>query len=87
MSMIIDKEDFFQEKIISAYEERLFKAYEQHGAQAIETLMEENPAMYLCITFHLLPHDVIWEIMKSWDPNFLAQLYRDVERFRASGQI
>ena len=87
MSEIIDKEDFFQDKITSAYEERLFQAYEQHGDQAIEALKKENIEMYLRVSFSVLGKDVIREIMKSWDPNFVAQLYRDAERFRANGQM
>ena len=86
-SVIIDKEAFFQEKITSAYEDRLFQAYEQHGDQAIEALRKENPEMYLRVTIWALGNDVVWDIMQSWDPNFLAQICRDVERFRANGQI
>ena len=63
MRSIIDKEDFFQEKKTRSYSDRLFQAYQEHGEQAIETLREEDPEMWLRIVFEVLPRDVLLEVM------------------------
>jgi hypothetical protein len=68
-STIIDKETFFQEKITSAYEDRLFKDYQQHGEQAFETLRKENPEMYVLIAAWLLGNDFVLAHMKALNPN------------------
>ena len=67
-SVIIDKEAFFQEKITSAYENRLFNAYQQHGEQAFETLGKENPEMYVRVAAWVLGNDVVLAHMKVFDP-------------------
>ena len=68
METIINKEAFFQEKKTRAYADRLFKEWEEHGEQAIETLREENPEMYLRIVHEFTPIDVLAH-MKALDPN------------------
>ncbi len=68
MKAIIDKEAFFQEKITGAYADRLFKEFEEHGQQAIETFREEYPEMYLRIVHEFTPIDVLAH-MKALDPN------------------
>ena len=65
--MIIDKEEFFQEKVTRAYEERLFKEFEQHGEQAFQTLAKENPEMYVRVAAWLLGNDVILDAMRKLD--------------------
>ena len=68
-SVIIDKEAFFQEKITSAYEDRLFKDFEEHGEEAFETLKKENPEMYVRVAAWVLGDDVVLAHMKALDPN------------------
>ena len=53
--MIIDKEEFFQEKITSAASDRLFEDFQEHGEQAIEALREEQPEMYVRISSSVFP--------------------------------
>ncbi len=67
--MIIDKEEFFQEKVTRAYEERLFKEFEEHGEQAFQTLGKENPEMYVRVAAWVLGNDVVLAHMKALDPN------------------
>ena len=67
--MIIDKEAFFQDKITSAYEARLFKEFEEHGEQAFQTLAKENPEMYVRVAAWVLGNDVVLAAMQSCDPN------------------
>ncbi len=67
-SMIIDKEAFFQEKITGAYADRLFKEFEEHGEQVIETFREEQPVMYLRIVHELVPEIDVLAHMKALDP-------------------
>ena len=50
MKTIIDKEAFFQDKVTTAYSDRVFKDYQERGKQAIEDIREENPEMYIRIT-------------------------------------
>ena len=66
MKAIIDKEEFFQEKITRAYSDRLFNDYQEHGKQAIETLREENPEMWLRIAFQVLPRDVVLKVLAPY---------------------
>ncbi len=68
-SVIIDKEALFQEKITSAYEDRLIKDYQQHGEQAFETLAKENPERYVRVAAWLLGNDVVLDAMKSDCPD------------------
>lgn len=68
MRTIINKEAFFQEKITRAYSDRLFKDFQVHGEQAIETLREEDPEMWLRIVHEVTPIDVLAH-MKALDPN------------------
>lgn len=63
MKAIIDKEAFFQEKKTRSYSDRLFEEYEKHGQQAIETLRDEDPEMWLRIVFEVLPRDVLLEVI------------------------
>ncbi len=65
--MIIDKEEFFQEKVTSAYEERLFKDYQRHGKQAFDTLRKEEPEMFIRIAAWLLGHDVVLDALRKLD--------------------
>ena len=58
METIINKEAFFQEKITRAYSDRLFKDYQEHGKQVIETFRKEQPEMYLRIVHEVTPIDV-----------------------------
>ena len=62
--MIIDKEEFFQEKITSAASDRLFEDFQEHGEQAIEALREEQPEMYVRIVAQFFP-DVVLAAMRS----------------------
>ncbi len=64
--MIIDKEEFFQDKITTAYSDRLFKDFEEHGPQAIETFRDEDPVMYLRIACQLIP-EVVLDTMRKLD--------------------
>lgn len=73
MKAIIDKERFFQEKKTRAYYDRLFNDYQEHGKQAIETLREEDPEMYLRIVHEFTPIDVLAH-MKALDPNLTEYL-------------
>ena len=66
MKTIIDKEEFFQEKITTAYADRLFQDYQEHGEQAIETLRKENPEMWLLISIRLLPRGVVMKVMTPY---------------------
>ena len=66
MKTIIDKEEFFQEKITTAYSDRLFKDYQEHGKQAIETLRKENPEMWLRIASQVLPRDVVLKVLAPY---------------------
>ena len=63
MRSIIDKEAFFQEKKTRAYSDRLFNDFQEQGKQAIETLREEDPEMWLRIVFEVLPRDVLLEVI------------------------
>ena len=63
MRSIIDKEDFFQEKKTRAYSDRLFNDVQEQGEQAIETLRQEDPEMWLRIVFEVLPRDVLLEVI------------------------
>ena len=63
MKAIIDKEAFFQEKKTRAYSDRLFEEYEKHGQQAIDTLRDEDPEMWLRIVFEVLPRDAVLSIV------------------------
>ncbi len=67
-SMIIDKEAFFQDKITRAYSDRLFNDFQEHGEQAIETLREEDPEMWLRIVHELVPTIDVLAHMKALDP-------------------
>ncbi len=67
MKAIINKEAFFQEKKTRAYSDRLFNDYQEHGEQAIETLREEDPEMWLRIVHEVTPIDVLAH-MKALDP-------------------
>ncbi len=67
--MIIDKEEFFQEKVTRAYEERLFQDYQQHGEQVFEALGKEHPEMYVRVAAWLLGNDFVLAHMKALDPN------------------
>ncbi len=66
MKAIIDKEAFFQEKKTRAYSDRLFNDYQEHGEQAIETLRDEDPEMYLRLVFEVLPRDVVLKAMAPY---------------------
>lgn len=63
MKTIIDKEEFFQEKKTRSYSDRLFNDFQEQGEQAIETLREEDPEMWLRIVFEVLPRDVLLEVI------------------------
>ena len=65
-SVLIDKEDFFQDKVTSAASDRLFDDYEERGKQAIEALAQENPEMFLRIGVQLVPESFIPLIMDSF---------------------
>ena len=65
-SVLIDKEDFFQDKVTSAASDRLFKAYQEHGEQVFEALAQENPEMFLRIGVQLVPEFFIPVIMDSF---------------------
>ena len=39
--------------------------YEKHGKQAIETLREEQPEVYLRLCFKYLPEDILLKVMGS----------------------
>lgn len=39
--------------------------YEKHGKQAIETLREEQPEVYLRLCFKYLPKDMLLKVMGS----------------------
>ena len=69
MKAIINKEAFFQEKKTRAYSDRLFQAYQEHGDQAIETLREEDPEMWLRISIQLLPRGVVMKAMTPYLEN------------------
>jgi len=68
-SMIIDKERFFENKITHTHHDRLFKDFQEHGKQAIETFREEQPEMYLRIVHELVPTIDVLADMQSYDPN------------------
>ena len=40
--------------------------YEKHGKQAIETLRDEQPEMYLRIAFQVLPRDVVLKVLAPY---------------------
>ena len=45
--------------------DRYVEEYEKHGKQAIETLREEQPDVYLRIAFKYLPEDILLAVMSS----------------------
>ncbi len=67
--MIIDKERFFENKIMHTHIDRLFKDFEEHGDQVIATFREEQPEMYLRIVHEIVPTIDVLAHMKALDPN------------------
>ncbi len=81
--MIIDKEDFFEEKITSAASDRLFDDYQEPGKQAIETIRDEQPEMYLRLMARHGP-DVVRDAIRALgkDYSFRERLGRRWAKIR-----
>ena len=85
MKTIIDKEEFFEEKITSAASDRLFDDYQEHGKQAIETIRDEQPEMYLRIMARHWP-DVVRDAIRAHlgkDYSFKERLGRRWTKMRS----
>ena len=69
MKTIIDKEAFFQDKVTTAYSDRVFKDYQERGVQAIEDIRNENPEMYIRITAQYFP-DLVLADMRALEKGY-----------------